>query len=487
MTLDLSVEEIREVYRQGEDAVVALIQQLIAMNKALEARIQALEDQLAKNSRNSGKPPSSDGYGKPAPKSLRKRHGRKSGGQPGHPGNTLKAVEQPDRIEVYQVVECQHCHSVLKDVKVEEQEKRQVFDIPRKKIEVTEHQSEVKICPHCGEKNKADFPETITQPVQYGPEIKAQAVYLNQYQLIPLERTAETLEAFYEHRLSEASLIAANQEVAKQLEPVNQAIKEHLTERETVVHFDETGLRLEGRTNWLHSASTERLTHYLVHRKRGQKAMDAVGILTNLRGCAVHDGWRSYFKYNVRHGLCNAHHLRRLIFLEERYPQEWVRPTIDLLLKIKETVDQAKKNKETELTEMQLSDFEKEFDRLVGVGLKANPLREPDKSIPKKRGRVKQTPARNLLETFNTHKDFVLAFMVDFRIPFDNNLAERDIRMMKLKQKISGCFRTTNGANVFCEIRAFLSTARKNGVQVLEALRLAILGKPFLPSFVSHG
>ncbi len=487
MTLDLSVEEIREIYRQGEDAVVALIQQLIAMNKALEARIQALEDQLAKNSRNSGKPPSSDGYNKPAPKSLRKRHGKKSGGQPGHPGNTLKAVEQPDRIEVHQVVECQHCHSSLEDVKPEEHEKRQVFDIPRIKIEVTEHQCEVKICPHCGEKNQADFPETITQPVQYGPEIKAQAVYLNMYQLIPLERTAETLEAFYEHRLSEASLIAASQEVARQVEPVSQAIKEHLTQREAVVHFDETGLRLEGKTNWLHSASTDRLTYYLVHRKRGQKAMDAVGILSNLRGCAVHDGWRSYFKYNVRHGLCNAHHLRRLIFLEERYPQEWVKPMIDLLLKIKSTVDQAKENKETALTETQLSDFEKEFDRLVREGFKANPLRELDESIPKKRGRVKKTPARNLLETFNTHKDFVLAFMVDFRIPFDNNLAERDIRMMKLKQKISGCFRTQQGADTFCLIRGYLSTARKNQLNTLDSLRLALDGKPYLPSFISPG
>jgi len=157
MTLDLSVEEIREIYRQGEEAVVALIQQLIATNRALEARVQALEDQLAKNSRNSGKPPSSDGYNKPAPKSLRKRHGRKSGGQPGHPGNTLKAVEQPDRIEVHQVMECQHCHGSLEDVRPEGHEQRQVFDIPKIKIEVTEHQCEVKVCPHCGEKNKQTF------------------------------------------------------------------------------------------------------------------------------------------------------------------------------------------------------------------------------------------------------------------------------------------------------------------------------------------
>jgi len=486
MTLDLGVEEIREIYRQGEEAVVALIQQLIATNRALEARVQALEDQLAKNSRNSGKPPSSDGYNKPAPKSLRKRHGRKSGGQPGHPGNTLKAVEQPDRIEVHQVMECQHCHGSLEDVRPEGHEQRQVFDIPKIKIEVTEHQCEVKVCPHCGEKNKADFPETITQPVQYGPEIKAQAVYLNQYQLIPLARTAETLEAFYGHRPSQASLIAANQTAAKQVEPISKAIKDHLTEREAVVHFDETGLRLEGKTHWLHSASTDRLTYYLVHRKRGQEAMDAVGILTNLNGCAVHDGWRSYFKYNVRHGLCNVHHLRRLIFLEERYPQEWVKPMIDLLLKIKSTVDQAQENKEARLTGKQLSDFEKVYDQRVEEGLKANPRRESEEGVPKKRGRVKQTPARNLLKTFKVDKAFVLAFMYDFRVPFDNNLAERDIRMMKLKQKISGCFRTYQGADTFCTIRSYLSTARKNGLNALDALRLAFAGTPYCPSFVSH-
>ena len=486
MSLDLGVEEIREIYRQGEEAVVALIQQIIATNRALEARVQALEDQLAKNSRNSGKPPSSDGYNKPAPKSLRKRHGRKSGGQPGHPGNTLKAVEQPDRIEVHQVMECQHCHGSLEDVRPEGHEQRQVFDIPKIKIEVTEHQCEVKVCPHCGEKNKADFPETITQPVQYGPEIKAQAVYLNQYQLIPLARTAETLEAFYGHRPSQASLIAANQIAAKQVEPISKAIKDHLTEREAVVHFDETGLRLEGKTHWLHSASTDRLTYYLVHRKRGQEAMDAVGILTNLNGCAVHDGWRSYFKYNVRHGLCNVHHLRRLIFLEERYPQEWVKPMIDLLLKIKSTVDQAQENKEAGLTGKQLSDFEKVYDQRVEEGLKANPRRESEEGVPKKRGRVKQTPARNLLKTFKVDKAFVLAFMYDFRVPFDNNLAERDIRMMKLKQKISGCFRTYQGADTFCTIRGYLSTARKNGLNVLDALRLAFAGTPYCPSFVSH-
>lgn len=481
--LNLTEEDIRSLYNQGEDTTVALILELIQMNKELTNRVQALEDRLAKNSRNSGKPPSSDGYQKPAPKSLRKRHGRKSGGQPGHSGNTLKAVDKPDFIEIHPVNECKSCNSSLKLVAIKDVEKRQVFDLPQVAIRVTEHQVEVKVCPHCGEKNKADFPAAVTQAVQYGPEFKAQVVYLNQYQLIPLERTAETIEAIYGHRPSQASLIAACDEITNQVQPINKAIKMYITEQEAVIHFDETGLRVDGKTHWLHSASTDRLTYYAVHPKRGKSAMDDVGILSNLSGRAIHDGWPSYYKYSVKHGLCNAHHLRRLKFLEERYPQDWVQLMTKLLIKIKKVVDQAKQNDQTCLSEKQLIDFENQYDLIVEEGLKANPPAIP---IKNKRGRVKQTPARNLLMELMTHKAYVLAFMYDFNVPFDNNLAERDIRMMKLKQKISGCFRTMHGANTFCEIRGYISTARKNGVLVLEALRLAISGKPFLPSFVSY-
>lgn len=487
MKINLSTEEIRAIYRQGEEAVVALIQQLIKVNNEFEDRIQVLEDQIAKNSRNSGKPPSSDGYSKPSPKSLRKRHGKKSGGQPGHPGNTLKAVAQPDRIEVHPVMECKGCQGSLENVIAEEHEQRQVFDIPFVKIEVTEHQSEIKICSHCGEKNKAVFPATVTQPVQYGPEIKALAVYLNQYQLIPLERTAEMLEALYGHRVSEASLIAASKEAGKQIEVVNEAIKKQITMQERVVHFDETGLRLEGKMHWMHSASTEKLTYYGVHRKRGQKAMNAIDILPHLQGYAIHDGWESYNKYNVRHGLCNVHHLRKLNFLLERYPQDWVEPMADHLITIKEMVDQAKEKKAISLTEKQLADFSKEYDRLVEEGLKANPQQKRADGMPKKRGRVKQTPARNLLTIFKTKKYTVLAFMYDFQVPFDNNLAERDVRMMKLKQKISGCFRTREGGDIFCAIRGYVSTARKNGLNAFDALRLAFHKKPYLPDFFSSG
>lgn len=477
--------EVRAAYREGEEAVVELFRRMNETIIQLIGRIQRLEDQVAKNSNNSSKPPSSDGYQKPSPKSLRKRHQKKSGGQPGHSGHTLKAVQQPDHIEVHQVRQCLYCHAGLEEVEASSYEKRQIFDVPQVRIEITEHQAEIKCCPQCGEVNKAAFPEGITQPVQYGREIKAQAVYFNQYQMLPLERSCEVFEALYGQALSDGTILEACQEVAERVEPGNAAIKKHLTEKEDTVHFDETGARVEGKLKWLHSASTARLTYYRMHTRRGEVAMDAMGILPDLKGRAIHDGWKSYFKYPIQHGLCNAHHLRRLIFLEERYPQPWVTELADLLVKIKEAIDTARQASLTCLTSDQLADFNNRYDHWVKQGLQANAPPERSEDQPKKRGRIKQSPAKNLLDEFHDHKEFVLAFMNDFTVPFDNNQAERDIRMMKVKQKVSGCFRSTDGADLFCQIRGYISTARKNEQQVLDILRLALAGTPYLPSFVS--
>jgi len=480
-------EDVRRAFQQGEEAVVELVRKLTDNLKLLEARQQALEDRLAKNSSNSGKPPSSDGYNKPSPKSLRKRHKRKSGGQPGHLGYTLKAVEHPDREEVHRVSHCHHCQRPLEEVEASGIEKRQVFDVPKVHMEVIEHQAEIKLCPDCGEISKAEFPEGVTQPVQYGPEIKVQAVYFNQYQLLPLERTGEVFEELYGQVLSDGTILEACQEVGGQVEPGNAAIQKHLTEQEATVHFDETGARVEGKLHWLHSASTALLTYYAMHTRRGQPAMDAIGILPGLKGRAIHDGWKSYFKYPVLHGLCNAHHLRRLKFLEECYPQAWVTRLADLLVEMKEAVDTARQVSLTCLTSDQLIAFEHRYDRLVRQGLRANVPPERSIAQPKKRGRIKQSPAKNLLDEFRDHKESVLAFMYNFKVPFDNNMAERDIRMMKVKQKISGCFRSKEGADLFCQIRGYISTSRKNGQPVLDVLRLALAGTPYLPSFVSHG
>ena len=407
-------EEIRAAYRQGEEAVVGLFMQTISMIEVLAARVKKLEDRLAMNSGNSSKPPSSDGYNKPAPKSLRKRHGKKSGGQPGHAGHTLQAVEHPDREEVHRVRRCDHCHRSLEEVEASWIEKRQVFDVPKVHIEVTEHKAEIKRCPHCGEISKADFPEGVTQPVQYGPEIKAQAVYFNQYQLLPLERTGEVFDALYGQALSEGTILEACQEVAGQVEPGNEAIKKYLTEKEATVHFDETGARVEGKLHWLHSASTALLTYYAMHTRRGQPAMDAIGILPGLKGRAIHDGWKSYFKYPILHGLCNAHHLRRLKFLEERYPQAWVTELADLLVEMKAAVDTSRQATLTCLTSAQLIAFEHRYDHLVEQGLRANAPPERPEDQQKKRGRIKQSPARNLLDEFQVHKEFCAGFYVRF-------------------------------------------------------------------------
>jgi len=447
-----SDEEIGAAYDQGKEAIIELFHRTIGK---LAERMQQLEDQIAKDSGNSSKPPSSDGL-KKKPRSLRQKSGKKSGGQVGHPGKTLKAVANPEHVQVHRVKRCQHCQTSLEEVEAQSYEKRQVFDIPPVKVEVTEHQAEIKCCPECHRITVGEFPSSVRQPVQYGERIKAHMVYFHEYHFVPLERTAEIIEDLYNQTISEGTIVEACDETARQVEPVYRLTKAALIATEETGHFDETGSRISGKLWWLHVACTALLTYYAVHRKRGSEALDAIGIFPVFKGKAMHDGYGSYFKYdNIINGLCNAHHLRDLIFIRDQYQQPWASEMIKLLIEIKTAVESAQPNQQSLLPE-QIADFETIYDAIIDAGLQANPKLEPAEPLPKKRGRPKQHPAKNLLDHLQARKTETLAFMYDFKVPFDNNQAERDLRMVKLKQKISGCFRSEGGTEVFCRIRSYI-------------------------------
>lgn len=469
--------ELRATFREGEEAVIELF---FATLGKLAERLQQLEDQLAKNSHNSSKPPSSDGL-KKQPKSLRQKSGKKSGGQPGHPGHTLKAVAHPEHVQVHRVPRCQHCQASLEDVAAEGCEKRQVFDLPPVKVEVTEHQAEIKTCPACQQITVGTFPIGVRQPVQYGARLKAQMVYFHQQHFVPLERTAEILADLYAQSVSEGTIVEACQEMARQVEPVYQLTKTALIQTEEPGHFDETGSRLNGKLWWMHVVCTVWLTYYAIHPKRGREALNAIGIFPGFKGKAMHDNYCSYFQYEtVSHVLCNAHHLRDLIFLHEQYQQTWAVEMIKLLLDIKVAVAASPPDQQS-LLPRQLLDFETRYDAILESGFQACPVLPPVEPLPKKRGKPKQHPVKNLLDHLQARKNETLAFMYDFKVPFDNNQAERDLRMVKLKQKISGGFRSEGGAEGFCRIRSYISTARKNGQSVLAALQMALQGAPFVP------
>lgn len=466
----LSLEQLQGL---DKDSLLVLVVAMQAQMSEMRAEIQRLKDQLAKDSHNSGKPPSSDGLKKRRTTSSRERGKRASGGQVGHQGHTLKFAEIPDEVVRHEVEYCPQCGKNLSQVSAEGVEKRQVFEAPKVHLEVTEHQAVIKCCPQCGKQAKGQFPEGVTQAVQYGSRLQAQMVYLNNYQLLPLKRTCEILGEVYGQRPSQAAVIAASQRVGAAVVESVALIAEQL-KRSAVIHCDESGARVQGHLNWLHVVSTAHFTLYGLHRKRSQVAMRAMDILPDFQGWAVHDAFVSYWQFEqCQHALCNAHHLRELRFLSEHYQQVWAEQLAQLLLQMKGLQDTGQP-----LSEQDRQRYEQDYDRLLEQGFAANPPLPPSG----KRGRPKHTPAQNLLQRFRTHKAAILAFWRDPAIPFDNNQAERDLRMMKLQQKISGCFRTLFGADIFCLIRSYLSTARKHGVNILDALSSALLAAPFTPT-----
>ncbi|MBE0589972.1 MAG: IS66 family transposase [Hydrogenophaga sp.] len=451
------------------------IEVLKAQNAQLKAQVEKLEGRLAKNSSNSSKPPSSDGLKKPAPKSRREKGKRKPGGQAGHNGETLAMVARPDEVVVHRLTTCSHCHSDLSGVTAERVLKRQVFDLPPIRLHVTEHQTEVKRCPACCRVQQAAFPHGVNAPTQYGPNLLAHAVYLHSYQLLPLARIREWFADCVGQAPSEDTIQRAISQMAEVVAPALDAIYEGLI-RAAVVHLDETGLRIATGIGWLHTVSTSVLTYYTVHPKRGDEALLDAGVLPNCHGWAVHDGFKPYFGFKtVRHALCHAHHLRELQFLVEHYGVQWAQDMMTLLRTMKRRCDDAPNG----LAHADIQAFEAQFDALLAQGFEQYPIRPRS---PTTKRRVAQHPATNLLLRLQTQREAALAFIRHPVVPFDNNLAERDLRMMKVKQKISGGFRTWAGAEVFAAIRSYLSTARKHGLSMLRAAQLAFLGTPFIPA-----
>ncbi|WP_339383029.1 IS66 family transposase, partial [Nodularia sp. LEGE 06071] len=424
-----------------KDLIIQLQQQQIVeqakMILKLEARITELENNQKKNSTNSSKPPSSD-MGKPKQtQSLRKSSGKKPGGQTGHSGETLSFSTTPDEIITHVLSHCACCGKNISGLATLDFERRQVYDLPPIEILVTEHQSEIKSCPKCNTVNKAAFPAGVSQPVQYGTGVQTLAAYFTQFQLLPYARTAQLFRDLFGHSVSASFLVNNNRRLAVQLEPFIKKLKKKLL-KQPVLHADETGYYYQGRRNWLHTLCTEKHTFYMPHAKRGKLAMDAMGILPDYKGTLVHDFWKAYNDYCCNHALCNIHHLRDLTFCEEVLNCSWAAKAKQFFLNLLDKVKIAKESGAACLTRWQLQSISKKYNELITEGQQLYP---PPKKIKGRRGVTKKSKTHNLLERFIHYKAEVLAFAKNFSIPFGNNLAEQAIRMVKVKQKISGCFR----------------------------------------------
>lgn len=448
---------------------------LTRRNAELEARIADLEVRLGKNPRNSSMPPSAEGFSKPPSPSRAERRAakRKPGKQPGTEGKHLAQVAEPDEVQAHVPVACESCGADLAGAEVVSTERRQVFDLPEIRLRVTEHVVERRRCA-CGCETKAVFPPAVTAPACYGPGVRALAAYLAVHQHLPFDRMAQLFGDVLGQEVSVGALAQMVAEAADATGPFLDHVQMLLREADAV-HFDETGGRVSGRLHWVHSASTALLTLLDCHRRRGTPAMDDLGVIGEMGGIAIHDGWRPYRRYDVLHALCNAHHLRELAAIGVVWDQGWANDLAALLVDAKTAVEAAQRAGRDHLDPATLHSIRVRYGKLIAKGIAANP--EPHSG--KRHGYNKK--AHNLLLRLDHQRADVLRFCSDFRAPFDNNQAERDIRMVKLQQKISGSWRTLDGARDFCAIRSYVSTLRKNQRDILGGLRLLFDGHPWLP------
>lgn len=465
--------------RGGVDAVVEIVCGIIDEFEdritTLEKRIIELELRLNKNSTNSSKPPSSDGLNRAKrTNSLRPTNtGRKPGGQPGHIGQTLHQSESPDIIETAALNTCPECGGDLTDQPVESVEKRQIFDLPDIKMLVTQYLAERKICPHCGTLVSAAFPCGVNAPVQYGPGMQSAMTYLNIRQLIPCARVAEVCQDLFGHRPSAGSVVLSVVRCAELLAPQVEETRATLSQS-NLLHADETGVRCNGQTHWIHIASDATHSHYHYSAKRGAEGIEAGNILYNFTGTLVHDFWGAYDNLNCEHARCNAHLLRELKAFSET-GQEWAEKLISVLLEMKKEADQARQKSQDHIEDKKRKQLQESYEKWVRIGLETHP--EKTKSSGK-RGRIGQSKETNLLRRLRDKSKEVQLFMNDLKVPFDNNQAERDLRMIKVQQKVSGCFRSEEGAKRYCIIMSHISTVRKQGINLMNSIKSAFTAKP---------
>jgi transposase len=460
------------------DATLKNVEALLAnepnLSPALRAALstlmllmKALLNRLGLNSRNSSKPPSTDPN---RPKVKKPRSQRQPGGQPGHPGNSLQPVAEPDEIIALRLDRRTLPQGRYRPAGVES---RQVIDLEIRRV-VTEYQAE-RVIDHNGQIYVASFPEGVNAPVQYGQGVKVHAVYLSQFQLIPYKRIEDYFREEFQIPLSAGTLFNFNQEAFKRLDGFAVLAREALV-ASPLLHVDETGVNINAKRHWLHVTSNRLWTYYEVHDNRGSDAMDAIGILTQFKGILCHDHWKAYFCYtDCEHALCNAHHLRELLAAFEHEGQRWAKRMRKCLLDMAQAVEQAGGH----LTDEAAERFKRRYRRILKVAEVECP---PPTRPPGKRGRLKQTKARNLLDRLRDYETEVLRFMTDPLVPFSNNQAENDIPMTKVQQKISGCFRSIEGANSFCRIRSYLSTCRKQNISPSAALTMMFNNQ--MPAFL---
>ena len=476
MPVNITLEMVQQLMEQNT-ALLKQNEMLTATIAQLNQTIQELKEQLNKNSQNSSKPPSSDGFKKPAPKSLRKPSGKKAGGQNGHLGTHLAVITSPDEIVRHMPSACEGCpHYQLCKGTACVAEKRHVIDAVVT-VNVTEHQAlELPVCMLHGDTRRGEFPSDVKAAVQYGENLQALAVALNTVGAVSINRTHEILSGVFNIPIATGTISNMVKRCADGLSDTVGKIKEKMI-GSALGHFDETGTRVDKKLWWVHDASNCEYTYLDISTKRGFKGMEQCGVLTGFKGIAMHDCWASYWNYkDVRHAVCCAHLLRELTGIVENHPeQKWASGFTDLLLEMKKVKDKAVEKGKESLSYYHYHKFDKKYDELIEQARKENPLPETTK---KKRGRKKKGKILSLVERLANYKASVCLFIHNFMVPFDNNQAERDLRMIKVKTKVSGCFRTEEGARDYLKIMSYIGTAHKQGYNAYEAIRKAISGHP---------